>query len=316
MALPEKPGGMEAVLAKMTQIYQSFSQVAASPNAAQALLGQAAGNTGNSLAAQLDTIGKSMPPAVASMVRTVSQSSSAVTTTGAKQNIQDAWASKVLPLCEAALKDRYPLYAQSTVDVPMDDFIRLMSPGGLMAQFFDDYLKPFVDTTQKPWKWNGADNNQLGLTANTLLQFQLASEIRAGLFGPSGDSVALKFEIAPVNLDPGVGQVTLDADGQELTYAHGPIQPMRMQWPGPAGRNVVRLTFSPVSGGPGNTTREGPWALFRLLDTGKASSTQTDRVTYTFNGAGGAAAFMFTASSVVNAFTLPALHQFRCPATL
>ncbi len=313
---PEKPGDMEAVLAKMTQVYQSFSQVAASPNAAQALLGQAAANTGSSLSTQLDTLAKTMPPVVQPMLKTVAQSSSGVTNSGAKQSIQDAWASKVLPLCQAALTNRYPLFQQSALDVPIDDFVKLMAPGGLIAQFFEDNLKPFVDTTQTPWKWNGADNNQLGLSANTLTQFQLASDIRSGLFSGGGSGVSLKFEVAPVTLDNAVAQASLDVDGQDLTYAHGPVQPMRMQWPGPAGRNVVRLTFSPVSGAPATTTREGAWALFRLLDTGKPSSTQTDRVTYTFTGAGGIASFLFTASSVVNAFTLPALHQFRCPATL
>ena len=313
---PDKPGGMEAVLAKMAQIYQSFSQVAASPNAAQALLGAAAANNGASLSVQLETLGKTMPGPVQSMVKTVSQSSSTVTTSGAKQQIQDAWATKVLPLCEAALTDRYPLYENSTNDVPMDDFIKLMAPGGLIAQFFDDTLKPFVDTTKKPWKWNGVDNNQLGLSQNTLVQMQLASEIRAALFPAGGAAVALKFEISPVTLDSGVGQVSLDVDGQELTFAHGPSQPMRMQWPGPAGRNQVRLTFSPVSGASASVTKTGPWAIFRLLDTGKASSAQTDRVTYTFTGAGGSITYLVAAGSVINAFTLPALHQFRCPATL
>jgi len=128
--------------------------------------------------------------------------------------------------------------------------------------------------------------------------------------------MALKFEVSPGTLDAAVGQVTLDANGQELTYAHGPVQPQKMQWPGPAGRNVVRFTFSPVAGSPGTASKEGAWALFRLLDTGKPSSSQTDRVTYTFNGSGGTASFLFVASSVVNAFTLPALHQFRCPTTL
>ncbi len=313
---PEKPGPLEAVLAKMAQIYQSFSQVAASPNAAQALLGAAASNTGSSLSAQLETLGKTLPAPVQAMVKTVTQSSSAVTSNGAKQQIQDAWASKVLPLCQAALTDRYPLYQTSATDVPMDDFIKLMAPSGLLAGFFDDYLKPFVDTTQKPWKWNGADNNQLGLSANTLLQLQLASEIRTALFPSGGTTVALKFEVSPVTLDNAIGQVSLDADGQELTYAHGPVQPMRMTWPGTAGRNQVRLTFTPVGGAAKTTMREGPWALFRLLDTGKPSSTQTDRVTYEFAGPGGNASFLFTAGSVVNAFTLPALHQFRCPAAL
>ena len=313
---PDKPGGLDAVLTKMGQIYTSFSQVAASPNAAQAMLGAAAANTGSSLSAQLDTLGASMPGPVQAMVRTVSQSSSSVTTSGAKQQIQDAWATKVLPLCQAALTDRYPLVEGSTNDVPMDDFVRLMAPGGLIAQFFDDTLKPFVDTTQKPWRWNGADNNQLGLSPNTLQQFQLAADIRAALFPAGGSTVALKFTLAPATLDPGIGQVGLDVDGQELTYAHGPIQPMRMQWPGTAGRNQVRLTFSPVSGASSSVTKEGPWAIFRLLDSGKASSVQTDRVTYAFSGAGGTASFLVTAGSVVNAFTLPALHQFRCPATL
>ena len=313
---PEKPGPIEAMLAKMAQIYTSFSQVAASPNAAQALLGAAAANSGSSLSAQLETLSKSMPPPVQAMAKTVSSSSDSVTTSGAKQQIQDAWASKVLPLCQAALTNRYPLFQASTTDVPMDDFIKLMAPGGLIGQFFDDYLKPFVDTTQKPWKWNGADNNQLGLSANTLQQLQLASEIRAALFPSAGTTVALRFEVSPGNLDNGIGQVSLDADGQELTYAHGPAQPMRMQWPGPGGRNQVRLTFTPVSGPSTAVTKDGPWALFRLLDTGKASSTQTDRVTYTFNGPGGNASFLFVAGSVVNAFTLPALHQFRCPASL
>ncbi len=313
---PDKPGGMDAVLAKMGQIYTSFSQVAASPNASQAMFGVAAANNGGSLSAQLDTLGSSMPGPVQAMVKTVSQSSSTVTTNGAKQQIQDAWATKVLPLCQAALTDRYPLVESSTNDVPMDDFVRLMAPGGLIGQFFDDTLKPFVDTTQKPWKWNGADNNQLGLSQNTLTQFQLAADIRAALFPAGGSAVALKFNVAPGTLDPGVGQVSLDVDGQELIYAHGPIQPMRMTWPGTAGRNQVRLTFSPVSGASSSVVKEGPWAIFRLLDSGKASSVQTDRVTYAFAGAGGTATFQVTAGSVINAFTLPALHQFRCPATL
>ena len=313
---PERPGGLEAVLTKMAQIYTSFSQVAASPNAAQALLGAASSNSGGSLSAQLDTLGNSMPGPVQAMVKTVSQSSSTVTSSGAKQQIEDSWATKVLPLCQAALTDRYPLVASSTNDVPMDDFIKLMAPGGLIAQFFEDTLKPFVDTTQKPWKWNGADNNQLGLSPNTLQQFQLAADIRNALFPAGGSTVALRFTIAPVTLDPGVGQVDLDVDGQDLTYAHGPVQPMRMQWPGTGGRNEVRLTFSPVSGASSSVTKGGPWAIFRLLDSGKSSSVQTDQVTYGFTGAGGNASFLITAGSVINAFTLPALHQFRCPATL
>ncbi len=268
---PEKPGPIEQVLAKMGQIYASFSQVAASPNAAAALLGAASANSGSSLAAQLDALGRTLPSPVAAMIGTVSQSSTAVTSSGARQGIEDAWTSRVAPLCAQALTDRYPLVAGSATDVPMDDFIRLLGPGGLIAKFFDEQLRPFVDTTSRPWRWNGADNSQLGLSANTLTQFQLAADIRDALFPGGASAVSVRFEITPTSLDPGVGQVDLDVDGQTLSYAHGPPQPMRMQWPGPAGRNQVRLTMSPVGGSPSVVTREGPWALFRLLDGAKAS---------------------------------------------
>ncbi len=110
---PDKPGPMEAGAGEDAQIYQSFSQVAASPNAAAAMLGAAAGNSGASLSQQLDTLGKTMPPAVQPMVRTVVAEQQRVTTAGAKQQIQDAWATKVLPLCQAALTNRYPLVPDS-----------------------------------------------------------------------------------------------------------------------------------------------------------------------------------------------------------
>ena len=61
-----------------------------------------------------------------------------------------------MPLCQAAF-NRYPFVAGSPEDVPVDDFVHLLAPGGMMDQFFDQYLKPFVDTTPKPWKWLSAD---------------------------------------------------------------------------------------------------------------------------------------------------------------
>ncbi len=317
VGMPDKPSQLEAVLAKMLQIYTSFSQVAASPNAAAALLGAASGNSGASLSQQLDTLGKGLPAAVQPMVRTVSQSSSAVTTTGAKQQIQDAWAAKVAPLCQAALTNRYPFVSASPTDVPMDDFVRLMAPGGLIDGFFNDTLKPFVDTTQTPWKWNSVENSQLGLAANTLTQLELAAQIRNALFAGGGSAVAVKFEITPTALDSQIGSVILDLDGQEVSYSHGPMQPTRVQWPGPAGRNQVRLTFSPIAGSSVATVKEGPWALFRLLDGAKvAVAGQSDRLAVIFAGGGGTAGFLIAANSVVNPFTLPALHQFRCPAAL
>ena len=154
-----------------------------------------------------------------------------MTASGASAQLSDAWKSKVLPLCQAAF-DRYPFIVGSTQDVPLDDFVHLLGPGGLMDQFFDQYLKSFIDTSKIPWKWQSADHVKLGLAEGTVLEFQRASEIRDALFPTGGTQVSVKFQLTPVTLDAGLAQVSLEAGGTRLTYAHGPLEPTAMVWPG------------------------------------------------------------------------------------
>ncbi|MFI4982751.1 MAG: type VI secretion IcmF C-terminal domain-containing protein [Nevskiales bacterium] len=277
------------------------------------MAGGGGGNTG--AAAQLQDLTHDMPPQVAAMLQGVSHSGAQVATSGASQELSDAWRSKVLPLCEPF--NRYPMVASSTADVPVDDFARLLAPGGMMDQFFEKYLKPFVDTTQKPWKWQSADHVPLGLAADSLVAFERAAQIRDALFG-TGTQVQVRFELVPVALDPQVGQISMDIAGQTLSWSHGPPEQGRFQWPGAGGKTLVRVTMTPANGNQGQVVeRDGPWALLRLLDTARVTpSGQPDKFRITFTGAGGTATFELNASSVNNPFTLPALRSFRCPPKL
>ena len=179
------------------------------------------------------------------MLQTVSQSSAQVTASGASQQLADAWGSKVLPLCQEAF-DRYPFIAGSTQDVPLDDFIHLLGPNGLMDQFFDQYLKPFVDTSQMPWNWQSGDHTKLGLSdgradrvpARRRHPRRAVPDRRRADLGevPAG---------AGASSIPVLAQVSIEMGGQRMTYAHGPIEPTAMQWPGSDGKTQVRLTMTP-----------------------------------------------------------------------
>jgi len=319
---PGAPPPMEAAISKIQALYQNFNQVANSANQGQALLGVVAGGGGaaaaggGSAAAQLDQLSKDLPKPVAAMLQTVSQSSSQVTSTGATQELSDAWRSKVLPLCQAAF-NRYPFVAGSSSDVPLDDFTRLLGPGGLMESFFNENLKPLVDTTQTPWRWQAADNAKLGLSPATLTEFEAAASIRDALFS-SGAQMLVKFQLVPDTLDPAVGQITLDIAGQTLTYNHGPTESMQFQWPGANGKTLVRVTMTPAAGGQETVVdKDGPWALLRLLDAEKlVPSGDPDRFKVIFSSPAGNAVFNLNASSVRNPFSMAALRSFRCPAKL
>ena len=319
----EKPAPMEAAIDKMGTVYQGMIQVANAPNQGQALLGLAGGGGGAGgggaagAASQLRDLSKDLPAPVAGMLQTVSQSSNAVASGGASRELDNAWRSKVLPLCSAAFFNRYPFVAGSSDDVPTDDFAHLLGPGGMIDAFFNENLKNFVDTTSKPWKWQAANQNQLTLASGTLSQFERAALIRDSLFA-DGQQLTVKFQLVPVSLDAGIGQITLDFAGQTLTYNHGPTESTAFRWPGANGKTLVRVTITPAGGGNAAITeKDGAWALLRLLDTARViPSGQPDKFRLVFAGPGGNATFDLNASSVRNPFTLGALRSFRCPSSL
>lgn len=311
-----RPSGLESALQRILAMYQGFNQAAAlssqsGPGLLGTLNGGGPGGTPGA-AAQLQELARSMPPEVAAMLGPVARNAVTLGAATVTQEMSDAWRSQVAPLCEAAF-NRYPFVPASHDDVPADDFAQLLGPSGKIEAFFNQYLKPFVDTTQRPWRFQ--PNVPLGLSQSTLGEFERAAQIREGLFS-SGPAIQVRFALRPVTLDTSVGQVSLDIGGQTMTYAHEPPQSQPFTWPGPGGKTGVRVTMTPTSGGSATILEsDGPWALLRVVDGHIAPGTQPDKFRITFNG-GGSAVFELTASSVRNPFTLNALRSFRCPAKL
>jgi type VI secretion system protein ImpL len=327
-----RPAPLEASLQKMQALYQTLNQVsnASSPGQAFTTLFGAAGSPAGSAAAlgagggtptaQLQALTRDTPAPVAAMLQPIAPSLERAATRGASQDLSRAWSDKVVPLCQAAF-NRYPFLADSDTDVPIDDFVRLLGPGGAIEQFFDQYLKAFVDTSQRPWRWRTADRTPLGLSPDSLTEFDRAAQIREALFTAGGSqAVQVRFELVPVVLDPQIARISIDAGGQTLTWDHGPAEPVQFQWPGQGGKTAVRVTMTPASGGRALVTdKDGPWALLRLLDSAArvTPTAQPDKFRVVFTDrAGGTASFDLNASSVRNPFNRDLLRRFRCPPRL
>ena len=349
---PNRPALLEAAIDRIQAMYRAFNDAASNPDQGRNLMatlngigrspaGSAAGGSGpgspaaggaasagagaqpgsassnSGPAAQIIDMTRTMPPEVARIFGPVIRNASQVAAGTAGKELSDAWLTQVYPLCDAAFK-RYPFVPGSTDDVPVDDFIKLLGPGGEMERFFNTYLKSYVDTTQRPWRWAAPDKVPSGISAASLGQFDRAAQIRDGLFN-NGSAVQVRFLLTPVSLDPAVGQVSVDIGSQSMSYAHGPLQGQQFTWPGADGKYGVRLTMTPAAaGGTSATTveKDGPWALLRLLEGRIAGSSQADKFRVNFQGGGGSAVFELAASSVRNPFTLTALRSFRCPAKL
>ncbi|MDX3905819.1 MAG: type VI secretion system membrane subunit TssM [Pigmentiphaga sp.] len=215
--------------------------------------------------------------------------------------------------CRQTLEGRYPFARRSQRDVAYNDLARLFGPGAAMDQFFQNNLASQVDTLGASWRFKPGIEGGGGTRSAYLDAFQRASVIRDVYFSGGKQTPSFSVSIKPLEMDPGISQMTLDVDGQIIRYAHGPQVATTVQWPGPRGGTQVRLQLTPQVSASGIAT-EGPWALNRFVDRAAlAPGRSPEIVVATFDLDGRKVALEIAAHSVKSPFRLPEMEGFRCP---
>jgi type VI secretion system protein ImpL len=256
-----------------------------------------------------------LPDPLKSWFQIVVSSGGQKLSSAAKGQLNDMVKTGVASTCKAALNGRYPFSRSSLQDVLLADFAKLFAPTGLIDQFFQANLKPFVDTSKPVWAEMSAEK-PLGLAESSIRQFQLAAQIRDAFFA-SGAMPQVQFELKPKLLDNSVGTFRLQIEGQEAVYRHGPEQVISLKWPGPNPSQGVRMVFETLDGRQIGRSKEGTWAFFRLLDEATiVPGDAPEKFTLTFQLQGLTASYELRAASVNNPFNLQELQSFRCPDAL
>lgn len=299
---------LKQMLSNIGDIYKELARVAA--NAANPLLT----NTEDSGATErlLQSVAL-VPDPVRRWAQQIANSAQDVRSGGLRAKLNTIWQGQILPFCKRAVDGRYPFTRGSRKDAGLQDFAKLFAPAGLIDDFFTKNLLPHVDTSGEVWHWRRVPGRDLGISDQVLEAFQYAAQIRDAFFLVPG-MPQISFEVKPHSLDPEAQSVILELNGQRLEWAHGPVVSTPMQWPGPAGQTFIAL--APELPGRNMVTKEGPWAVFRLLDSARRTGKGPDEYTYIFFVGSRAAGFRIRAASALNPFTLPALDKFRCPASL
>jgi len=219
--------------------------------------------------------------------------------------------------CQAAFAGRYPFQRGSPQDAPLADFAKFFAPGGLIDQFFQANLKDFVDTAASPWRPKANGGAALRLSAEAVRQFQSAAKIRDAFFPAAGQSPQVQFDLKLLELSPGVEGVHVSNEGQELAYHSGQEQASRLQWPGPTPGGGAQISFDLPDKSKAVQRKNGPWALFRLLeDAALQRAGGPEQFNVVFQAGAAKARFELRALSVNNPFALGEARGFHCPESL
>jgi type VI secretion system protein ImpL len=303
-----QPAAIDQTIAVLGKLYEQLHRVSALPNRNEAVSPNAPDAADDAIL-DLQTDASRLPAPANQWLAPVATQSRTIRLGGTRAHVEQLWKSNVLPFCHRALDKRYP-FERSVGDVTLQDFTRLFAPNGLLDEFFRNNLQPFVDTSTQAWRWQRVENVDLGMSPNVLVQFQRAQQIRDAFFGSGPSAPLVRFEMQLLDLDASAKDVTVEIDGQTATFAHGPVKPQQLQWPGGAG--LARVSFGSETGDTLPAT--GPWAWFRLLNQSDLHTTAlTDRFTVRFSSGSKSASFEVRVGNVLNPFTMRELTAFRCP---
>ncbi|MFC5472456.1 type VI secretion system membrane subunit TssM [Paraherbaspirillum soli] len=220
--------------------------------------------------------------------------------------------------CRSAIEGKYPFVA-SQQEVDIEDFARVFAAGGLLDDFFQKNLAGHVDTNSKPWRYKTAGSAAGAMHGPDLGAFQRAAMIREVFFrDPGAKRLSWKMDVKVASLDPEITQLAIDIDGQSNRYAHGPVLPFTINWPGPRGGAMAEISANPrVRPDTSSVLTNGPWALFRLLERGRIIETASaSRLAVDFTFDGRHAVLDLVTGGLPNPFTSNLLKDFHCPTSV
>nr|WP_321792812.1 type VI secretion system membrane subunit TssM [Caballeronia sp. J97] len=271
-------------------------------------------------AAKLKMAANTMPAPLRAVLLQLAQQGSQEVNQGIGQLLSRQMGAVIGDTCRLTIEGNYPFTPGSTRDVSIDDFTRVFAQGGVIDDFFNKTLAPFVDTSAKPWRYRTLPGVTEPVQGPDLEPFQHAKAIRDVFFsGPGQNQMTWKANLQVPELDPAITGLTIDIDGQTMLYQHGPVTPFAVSWPGPRGGVHAEITANPrIRPETSTASADGPWALMRLLAKGHVVETATPgktRVAFDFDGRK-AVLDIDSTGSVANPLTSDVLRTFRCPSSM
>jgi len=204
--------------------------------------------------------------------------------------------------CHALVKGHYPFQEGAQIDAPLDDFVRVFAPGGLLDRYTEQSVAPFVDRSGPVWKMHDTGGVHSPFTSDQLAAFQHGDAIRRAFFPAAGAPfLTLTFTFR------GNPDMLLTLGGTTVR----PDVPVTLTWPGSDGLSPAVISRQRN----GQTTvlarGDGPWGLIRLLHQNISQTGGATGIDATY--ADGEEIAVNTGSSHGNGFPFDLLAGFACP---
>ena len=196
---------------------------------------------------------------------------------GQGEGLGGSWCSAVYIPFHEQVKDKYP-FNRKGYDLPIGEFAAWFGPDqGPIWEFYNASLAARIQKNGNVFNIVDA-GNAATLSYNTQLPPFLTQvgDIGSVMFPPGSATPKFEFEVQ-IDGTPGVSEITLKVDGQEVTYRNGPQSWKPMTWPGAEGDPGASIRAKGL-GKNGDVVRKGDWGFWHLLEEATVSGSAGQQV--------------------------------------
>jgi type VI secretion system protein ImpL len=226
--------------------------------------------------------------------------------------IAKLWQQSVLAKCNDTVDFKYPFKRSSKTDTGLRDLTQLFGSSGSIYGFFSEHIRPLIRSNSYPYQWKANVARTYGFDDNVLPFFEQVNKIRDSLFVSDGDSPQLTLAFKPIYLDSRLSKFKMSIHGQNLSYQFGRPTSTNVVWPPQDFGSNSQFAFQRRDGSDVVESKNGLFALFRLLDNAKRKQINENKVEVTFAKNDYEAIYEITGNGRVNPSIMSQLSNFKC----
>lgn len=228
-----------------------------------------------------------------------------------KNYINQQWQQSVLHDYQDSIAQRYPFNTSGQQDIAIADFDRFFASHGVLNNFIDQYLKPFLDTSQPQWTLKETNNYVLPISSDVLNELIRANIVTNMFFPNQSETSKIDFSLQKLSLDPIVGSLHLSIGERSLVDTQTSDSFTQFGWP----EMNAKLTLNSIEGNQYDLEETGPWAFFKMLQKVNVLVDEQDtaslQILFEVNGNSGR--YLLKTENAVNAFIPGILAGFALP---
>ncbi len=238
--------------------------------------------------------------------------------------LDELWSDEVYEPFTRDLKAKYPFSKSAIEEVGLGDFGQFFGGSGVLGNFIDTHLEPYVDT--RTFAPRQVHDNGLLMTPDAVTALVRGSQVSEAFFAAADNNPRFSFTLAPEQArvdqrsNVWVSRTFFSVGEQEFGFGGGSEPPNTFTWPAQQPSSSIRVLLTDENS---ITVAEesGHWGLFRMVALAERldlSSTRSRRI-WSKRLAGGSGKVVvpcvLTFRKAVHPF-VPGLLDYQCPLQL